>query len=411
MSNVIIYLMFIRSPTILQNYAKVMVDFALGRGKGIKKGEVVYLVYDLEAKPLALAIYQRILDKGGHPIVKSADEDFEKVFFEKADEEQLKFTPKKYLKSLVDTIDHRLYLIAPTNPFLLKNIDPKKIVLANSSRQILKKWLFEKEDKGKLTWSLCLYGTPGLAKEAGLSIEEFWGQIIKACYLDQKDPILIWKNTFQSINQLKNKLNALPVEKIHLVSKDTDLYITLGEKRIWQGGRGANIPSFEIFTSPDWRGTEGKIYFDYPLYRYGNLIKDIYLEFKNGKIIKAKAKKNEKLLQEMIFKQENADKIGEFSLTDKRFSRISKFMANTLYDENFGGRWGNSHIAIGSSYHDCYLGDKNKMKKKDWEELGFNDSVEHCDIINTIPKIVEAILKNKTKILIYKDGIFNLDKY
>ena len=403
--------MFIRSPTILQNYAKVMVDFALGRGKGIKKGEVVYLVYDLEAKPLALAIYQRILDKGGHPIVKSADEDFEKVFFEKADEEQLKFTPKKYLKSLVDTIDHRLYLIAPTNPFLLKNIDPKKIVLANSSRQILKKWLFEKEDKGKLTWSLCLYGTPGLAKEAGLSIEEFWGQIIKACYLDQKDPILIWKNTFQSINQLKNKLNALPVEKIHLVSKDTDLYITLGEKRIWQGGRGANIPSFEIFTSPDWRGTEGKIYFDYPLYRYGNLIKDIYLEFKNGKIIKAKAKKNEKLLQEMIFKQENADKIGEFSLTDKRFSRISKFMANTLYDENFGGRWGNSHIAIGSSYHDCYLGDKNKMKKKDWEELGFNDSVEHCDIINTIPKIVEAILKNKTKILIYKDGIFNLDKY
>jgi len=388
-----------------------MVDFALGRGKGIKKGEVVYLVYDLEAKPLALAIYQRILDKGGHPIVKSADEDFEKVFFEKADEEQLKFTPKKYLKSLVDTIDHRLYLIAPTNPFLLKNIDPKKIVLANSSRQILKKWLFEKEDKGKLTWSLCLYGTPGLAKEAGLSIEEFWGQIIKACYLDQKDPILIWKNTFQSINQLKNKLNALPVEKIHLVSKDTDLYITLGEKRIWQGGRGANIPSFEIFTSPDWRGTEGKIYFDYPLYRYGNLIKDIYLEFKNGKIIKAKAKKNEKLLQEMIFKQENADKIGEFSLTDKRFSRISKFMANTLYDENFGGRWGNSHIAIGSSYHDCYLGDKNKMKKKDWEELGFNDSVEHCDIINTIPKIVEAILKNKTKILIYKDGIFNLDKY
>jgi aminopeptidase len=114
----------------------------------------------LDAKPLALAIYGRILEKGGHPIVKSADEDFEKVFFEKASDYQLKFTPKKYLKSLVDTIDHRLYLIAPKNPLLLKDIDPQKIVLANSSsRQILKKWLFEKEDKGKLTWSLCLYGT------------------------------------------------------------------------------------------------------------------------------------------------------------------------------------------------------------------------------------------------------------
>ena len=398
--------MFIPSQKILENYAKVMVDFALGKGKGIKVNDVVYLVYDLEAKPLALAIYQRILEKGGYPIVKSADEDFKKVFFEKATDEQLKFTPKKYLKSLVDTIDHRLYIIAPTDPFLLKNIDPKKIILANSSRQILKKWLFEKEDKGKLTWSLCLYGTPGLAKEAGLSIEDFWGQIIKACFLDKGDPISIWVDVFSKINDLIKKMNALPVEKFHIISKDTDLYITLGEKRVWQGGRGANIPSFEIFTSPDWRGTEGKIYFDYPLYRYGNLIKDIYLEFKNGKIIKAKAKKNEKLLQEMIFKQENADKIGEFSLTDKRFSRISKFMANTLYDENFGGQWGNSHLAIGSSYHDCFSGDKNKMKKNDWANLGFNESVEHCDIINTQKKEVYAIFKNSEKKLIYKDGLF-----
>jgi len=398
--------MFTPSKKILENYAKVMIDFALGKGKGIKANDVVYLVYDLEAKPLALAIYQRILEKGGHPIVKSADEDFEKVFFEKASDDQLKFTPKKYLKSLVDTIDHRLYLIAPTDPFLLKNIDHQKIVLANSSRQILKKWLFEKEDKGKLTWSLCLYGTPGLAKEAGLSIEEFWEQIIKACFLDKDDSISFWRDVFLKINDLIKKMNALPVEKFHIISKDTDLYITLGEKRAWKGGSGANIPSFEIFTSPDWRGTEGKIYFDYPLYRYGNLIKDIYLEFKNGKIIKAKAKKNEKLLQEMIFKQENADKIGEFSLTDKRFSRISKFMANTLYDENFGGEWGNSHLAIGSSYHDCFSGDKNKMKKNDWEKLGFNQSVEHCDIINTQKKEVYAIFKNGEKKLIYKDGLF-----
>jgi len=398
--------MFTPSPKILQNYAKVMVDFALGKGKGIKEGEVVYLVYDLEAKPLALAVYQRILEKGAYPIVKSADEDFEKLFFEKAGDDQLKFTPKKYLKSLVDTIDHRLYLIAPTDPFLLKNIDPKKIVLANSSRQILKKWLFEKEDKGKLTWSLCLYGTKGLAKEAGLSMEDFWEQIIKACFLDEDDPIAIWCGVFAEINDLIKKMNNLPIDKIHIKSKDADLYITLGEKRIWQGGRGANIPSFEIFTSPDWRGTEGKIYFDYPLYRYGNIISDIYLEFKNGKVIKAKAGKNEKLLQEMIFKQKNADKIGEFSLTDKRFSRISKFMANTLYDENFGGEWGNSHIAIGSSYHDCFFGEKKKMRKNDWKKLGFNESVEHCDMINTQRKEIYAILRNGVKKLIYKNGLF-----
>jgi len=131
------------------------------------------------------------------------------------------------------------------------------------------------------------------------------------------------------------------------------------------------------------------------------------LEFKDGLVIKATAAKNEKLLREMI-SQKNANKIGEFSLTDRRFSKISKFMANTLYDENFGGDFGNSHLAVGTSYHDCYVGDVKKMEESDWERLGFNESVEHCDIINTNPKTVEAIMKDGSKKVIYKNGLFVL---
>ncbi len=104
--------------------------------------------------------------------------------------------------------------------------------------------------------------------------------------------------------------------------------------------------------------------------------------------------------------QKNADKIGEFSLTDKKFSKISKFMANTLYDENFGGEFGNSHLAVGTSYHECYTGNVKSMTSEDWERLGFNESVEHCDIINTNPKTIEAIMKNGTKKIIYKNGQF-----
>jgi aminopeptidase len=195
------------------------------------------------------------------------------------------------------------------------------------------------------------------------------------------------------------------VDRFRVISDKTDLYIKWGEKRKWIGGRGANIPSFEIFTAPDWRGTNGNVFFDFPLYRYGNIIKNIYLEFKNGKVVKASADKNEKLLHEML-KQKNADKIGEFSLTDKRLSRIDHFMAATLYDENFGGKYGNCHIALGSSYHDCYSGDKKKMRENDWNKLGFNDSGEHCDIINTLKKEVWAFLRDGSRKLIYKDGQF-----
>lgn len=399
--------MFVPDKKILENYANVMIDFALGKGKGVKKGEVVYLVYDAEALPLAVAVYKRILEVGAHAMIRGVEESFQKVMFEVATDDQLKFFPKKYTKSLVNTIDHRIYLIAPTDPFLLKNIDPKKIITANSEKQMLRKWLFEKEDQGKLTWTLCLYGTEGMAHEAGISLEEFWKEIINACYLNKANPIKTWESTFDEINDLKKKLNDLPVDSYHMTSEKTDLYIKLGEKRRWQGGGGANIPSFEIFTSPDWRGVNGKIFFNFPLYRYGNIIKNIQLEFKDGVVIKATADKNEELLREMI-SQKNADKIGEFSLTDRRFSKISKFMANTLYDENFGGEFGNSHLAVGTSYHDCYSGDVKNMKEEDWKNLGFNESVEHCDIINTNPKTVEAILNDGTKKVIYKNGLFML---
>lgn len=397
--------MYIPDKKILENYAKVLIDFALGKGKGIKEKQVVYLQYDTEALPLALAVYKRILEKGAYPMVRSIDESFQKTMFENASDDQLKFFPKEYTKALVSTIDHRIYLIAPTDPFLLKNIDPKKIIISNAEKQIFRQWLFKKEDQGKLTWTLCLYGTEGMARESGLTLKDFWQEIINACYLDRDNPIKTWESTFNQINGLKKRLNNLPVDKYHIISDKTDLYISLGEKRKWQGGSGANIPSFEIFTSPDWRGVNGKIFFNFPLYRYGNIIKDINLEFKDGVIIKATASKNEKLLKEMI-NQKNANKIGEFSLTDRRFSKISKFMANTLYDENFGGKFGNSHLAVGASYHDCYDGEVKKMKEKDWERLGFNESVEHCDIINTNDKTVEAILKDGSKKVIYFHGQF-----
>ncbi len=78
----------------------------------------------------------------------------------------------------------------------------------------------------------------------------------------------------------RERLDALDIERVHVEGEDVDLRIAIGEQRRWLGGRGRNIPSFEIFTSPDWRGTEGWIDFNQPLYRYGNLVKGIRLEFR-----------------------------------------------------------------------------------------------------------------------------------
>ena len=158
--------------------------------------------------------------------------------------------------------------------------------------------------------------------------------------------------------------------------------MTLGENRRWIGGGGRNIPSFEIFTSPDWRGTEGWIRFSEPLYIYGSLITGIELAFENGVLSQAKAEQNEELLLEMLA-TENANRVGEFSLTDSRLSTITHFMADTLFDENVGGPFGNTHIAMGKSLQHCYDGDPAALSVDDWERLGFNESVVHTDIVST----------------------------
>jgi len=164
-------------------------------------------------------------------------------------------------------------------------------------------------------------------------------------------------------NQIKKSLNKMSIEWLNIKGPDVDLKVKLGANRIWNGGNGRNIPSFEFFTSPDWRKTEGWMKFNQPLYRYGNVINDIYLEFEDGLVTKAKAKTGNKFLQE-ILKSPNANKIGEYSLTDKRMSRITHAMAETLFDENIGGPYGNTHIAVGRAYKDCYRGDPASVSKK-----------------------------------------------
>ena len=358
------------------------------------------------AKPMYVALRNSILKAGGTYISNYMPDDVLREYFELASDEQLSTFHHKYYKGLIDQIDHSILIISETDKHELEGIDPKKIILHTKTFKPYLDWRVEKENKGNFTWTLGLYGTPAMAKEAGMNLEEYWHQIIKACYLDEKEPISKWREIFKEMEQIKNKLNVLKIKEVHIKGEGIDLKVRIGQGRKWLGGRGRNIPSFEIFISPDWRGTEGIIAFNQPLYRYGMLVEGIKLIFKKGVVVKASALKNEKLLKEMIAADSGSNKIGEFSLTDGRFSCITKFMAQTLYDENIGGKYGNVHIALGKAYKDSYPGNPAHLPKKTWQKLGYNDSVIHTDIISTTKRIVVANLTDGTQKVIYKNGRF-----
>jgi aminopeptidase len=404
---------YIPPQQILERYASVLVNFALGGGEGVKAGEVVRVVAPESAKPLYVELQKAVWRAGGHVIGSFQPDDddsfnLSRDFYELASDEQLQNFPAKYMRGLIDEIDHQVSVIASADPHALDSVDPAKIMRRGEALRPLLDWRGEKENAGRFSWTLGLYGTAAMAAEAGMDEAEYWEQIVHACFLDEEDPIARWREVVTRLEDTRAKLDALDIKRVHVEGADVDLWVAVGEQRRWLGGRGRNIPSFEIFTSPDWRGTEGWIYCNQPLYRYGNLVRGIRLTFADGRVTEASAEENERVLTEMIA-TEGADRIGEFSLTDRRYSRITRFMAQTLYDENTGGEFGNTHIAVGRSYQDAYDGDPSEVTREQWEQLGFNSSSVHTDVVSTSDRIVTAELRDGSERVIYRDGEFQLD--
>ncbi|PKN71354.1 MAG: aminopeptidase [Deltaproteobacteria bacterium HGW-Deltaproteobacteria-10] len=393
----------------LEKYADVLL-WALKTAKkaALKKNEIVLLQYDLPALPLAEILYGRLLDLGIRPVQRMAATcGMEHSFYSKANPGQLTFIAPGD-EELYKNINGRIYLHAPQSLTHLKDIDPAKIGKTIVSRKRLKDILDRREELRKYSWTLCILPTEEMARQAKMTLSQYTAQVIKGCYLDKKDPVAEWERIHREVTVIKKRLSSLPVKYFHVESARMDLRITPGEKRQWAGVSGHNVPSFELFVSPDWRGTEGVYFANLPSFRSGNYIEDVRITFAQGQAVKIEAKQGEEFVKKQLAMDAGARRVGEFSLTDKRFSRIDRFMADTLFDENFGGKEGNCHIALGSSYSDTYVGDPTQLTPALKKKLGFNDSALHWDLVNTEPKTVTAYLTNGKKILIYDRGIFKI---
>lgn len=398
--------MYIPSNELLEKYADVMVNFALWNWKWIKKWDVVFVQISECAKPFYIPLQTAILKAWWQPIFQYLPDWVARNFYEIASDEQLSFAPLKYLQWRIDEITHNLYVISESDLHELDGIDPSKIMQKIKANKAYREMRNKKERDWKFSWTICMYGTPAMAKEANLSEEEYWDQIIKACYLDEPDPVKKWKEVNSMIQQKRDMLNEMKIQYVHVVWPDEDLRVKIWSDRAWAAGSGCNIPSFEVFTSPDCRDINWWVRFNQPLYRYGSLIEGIELEFKDGFVTKASAKENDNILQDMI-KIEWMRQVWEFSLTDARTSKITKFMAETLFDENVWWQYGNTHIALGMWFDECYNWDKTKLDDPEFKKsIWLNTSAEHVDIISTADRTVTATLEDWSEKIIYENGMF-----
>jgi len=391
----------------LDRYAEVLL-WALkkARSRPFRREDIVLIRYHRPALRLAEILYAKILQMGMNPLQRIIPTPvMEKDFFELSNHRQLVFQAPGD-KELFQNLNGSLFLHAPESITHLSDIDPRRIGKATVAAKYLRDILNRRDQAGSFGWTLCTFPTAGLAEHAGITPAQYAAQIVSACFLNRTSPLKHWEEVFKSALAIKKWLNQIQAKTYHIESDNIDLTVTPGKKRKWIGLSGHNIPSFELFLSPDWRGSNGIYYSDLSSYRSGNYVRGVRLEFKQGVVVDAKAREGEHFLKAQLALDGGADKIGEFSLTDKRFSRISKFMANTLFDENYGGKYGNCHLALGSSYANSYAGSPNQLTPAAKKNLGFNDSALHWDLVNTEKKRVTARLASGEKIVLYENGLF-----
>jgi len=346
----------------IKEAAKLLVDYSTET----KKGDRVLIRTDVQAKDLALEVYKYALSRGAHPWIRTDLPGARYVFYKYASDKQLGFFPEHELAEIKNT-DVYIYLDAPFNVKELVSIDPTRMGARLKIVKPITDWRVE-----KTRWVIFVYPTEALAQEAEMSLPEFEDFVFNSCLID-------WKEASKKLRILKQNVDA--ADKVEIVGPDTNLKFSIkGRNSVVADGK-LNMPDGELFTSVVEETVKGNIRFDVPAVWLGNVVEDITLTFERGKVIDAKAAKNQAFLEKMIKTDEGSKRIGEFGIGFNY--GITKPVKDILFDEKIGGT---VHFALGRGYK---------------ETLSKNDSAIHWDMIKDLRKDGEIYFDGK---LVMKNG-------
>lgn len=326
--------------------AKVILDHSLS----IQPREKVLITVSELGMGLGRAVYLETLKRGAYPMFDiEPSSEIAYDFFKEANDWQLSYVPKSIITAKTKWADAYIRIYAENNSRELAQIDPHKIDIRS---KIVRPLMDPMIDGNR--WLLTFYPTEGMAQEAGVSLAWLRDFYFDACLVDYKK----MESELKSLEKLMDEGKA-----IHVVGKMTDLRVDITGRLAQACAGERNIPDGECFLAPVEGGVNGEVYFDMPTLAYGQEVSGIHLEFKDGKVVNAKAERGDSALQKMLETDPGARYLGEFAIGANY--NIKQAMFNTLFDEKIGGT---IHMALGRAY-------------KDERGGGENESAIHWDIV------------------------------
>ncbi|OGD62376.1 hypothetical protein A2215_02965 [Candidatus Berkelbacteria bacterium RIFOXYA2_FULL_43_10] len=342
-----------------QKLAKIVVNYSLK----VKHDENVIISGSTEASDFILALYKEVLYAGGHPGLRLSLPGMAPIFYKYAKEHHIKKYPAAFDFQVKDA-DKYIGIDTSSNTKELSSADPKKIVERAKITRPISDYIVNAKDKiRRVTVG---YPCLALAQDAEMSIHDYENFVFGATNQN-------WEKLGKEIDKILRRFKK--GKSVHLLGPGVDLKMKIrGELAVADKGE-ENMPGGEVFMAPVRTSATGFIKFDYPAIRSGNEVSGIYLEFKKGKVVRAKAEKNQRFLHQMLNVDKNASYLGELGIGMN--PKIKKFTKNLLFDEKIGGT---IHLALGMAYK---------------ENGGGNDSAIHWDIVKNM-KRGKIVLDGKT---------------
>jgi aminopeptidase len=379
-------------------------------GANVQPGQLVDVLARVEHATVARAITREAYKAGAAYVdVYYTDQHIRRALIEGAADELLSWTPPWLLKRAVQVGDERAAVIALTGdaePNLLADLPGERVGKARmlelaeeSNRQVneqLNNWtVIGVPNEG---WAQQMFGEPDL--------ERLWKAVEFTVRLDEDDPVAAWRSHVARIGKRAKTLNDLEVDTIHFTGPGTDLRVGLLPESRWQGCESltaaglpyvANMPTEEVFTTPDMRRTEGFVRSTRPLALYGRIVRGLEVRFEGGRIVDVKADEGADVVRGQLETDDTAAFLGEIALVDgtSRIGQTGLTFFDTLFDENT-----TCHVAYGGAYAEAVEGGVID---------GVNVSNVHTDFMVGGPEVdVDAVTRDGTVVPLLRNDVWQL---
>jgi aminopeptidase len=383
-------------------------DLAVRVGANVQEGQTVFLNTQIEHAPLARALTRAAYRAGARYVdVRFRDDHVRHALIELGPDEALTYSPE-WMKALYRAMEGHalLWTTGDPEPELMSDLDGERVGRARMPEviEIHRAQMIERS----LNWSGVAYPSEGWAQQiyGGPDVERLWEAVAFCTRLDEADPVQAWRDHMARLEGRAKTLNELGLDAIRYTGPGTDLTVGLNGNARWMSALFRtrdgleyvpNMPTEEVFTTPDYRRAEGTIRSTRPLVLEGDIIEGLQLTVQNGKIVDVQADKGAGIVRGQLEVDDRASYFGELALVDgtSRVGQTHTTFFDTLYDEN-----ATCHIAYGFGVPEVFDGDPGD---------GMNISAVHTDFMVGGPELaVDGITKDGATVPILREDVWQL---